>query len=75
MHAQCDKDIARANKVLLDKSKDLNKTDIRQIKSLIKAAKIQQQHGDFNGCLDKIDRALTLLNEDASSKQRTKTDK
>jgi hypothetical protein len=34
----------------------------RKIRSLIQAAKIQQQHADFASCIDKAQRALTLLN-------------
>jgi len=63
---RCNNSIEQADKMLKDKPNSHNKADTERIKNLIKAAKIQQQHGRFNSCVDKTNRALTLMKEDLS---------
>ena len=69
----CAKNIEQVSQLLKEKSKDYSKADVQRIQNLIKAAKIQQQHGRFNTCVDKMNRALTLMKEDAISKQTKET--
>ena len=59
--------------MLEDKSSSLNKADTQRIQNLIKAAKIQQEYGRFNTCVDKMNRALTLMKQDPNSKQPAKS--
>jgi hypothetical protein len=60
---QCDNDIQAAIKLTADTAdKQMDENLARKIRSLIQAAKIQQQHADFASCIDKAQRALTLLN-------------
>jgi len=66
-HAQCDKDITQVSHLLKTKSIKLDKSESRRIHNLVKAAKIQQQHGDFITCVDIINRGLTLLKKDKMS--------
>ncbi|VAW96387.1 hypothetical protein MNBD_GAMMA21-1007 [hydrothermal vent metagenome] len=68
VNERCENNIKQASKTLEDKSASLNKTDIQRIQNLIKAAKIQQQYGRFNTCVDKMNRALTLMKQDPNSK-------
>ncbi len=70
---RCSKSIEQVSQLLKEKSKDYSKADVQRIQNLIKAAKIQQQHGRFNTCVDKMNRALTLMKEDTISKQSRAT--
>ncbi len=72
VHEQCSKDIEQVSQLLKQKSKSYNKTETNRIQNLVTAAKIQQQHERFNVCVDKMNRALTLMNADAISIQGTK---
>ena len=38
-----------------------DKSDITRVENLIKAAKIQQQHGQFIDCNEKVHRAIDLM--------------
>jgi len=69
---QCDTDIEKVSQLLKEKSKTYNKADTQRIQNLISAAKIQQQHGRFIDCTEKMNRALTLMNADAVSVQGAK---
>jgi len=66
---RCNNSIKQVSTTLKEKSKSLSRTETQRIQNLIKAAKIQQQHRRFNTCVDKMNRALTLMKEDAISKQ------
>jgi len=61
---QCDRDIKSASRQLNDGTNTFDKATRRTIQNLIQAAKIQQQHGKFPDCIDKAQRALTLLKVD-----------
>ena len=69
---QCDDDIKKIILLLKDDPQIVAKADLPRIRNLIKGAKIQQQHGDFNACIDKTNRALTLLKKDKISIENTK---
>ena len=69
---QCSKNITDAGKAIKQKAATFDKKELRRIRNLVKAAKIQQQHDDISGCLDKTNRALTLLKEDEISKKAKK---
>ena len=58
---QCDRDIKSASRQLNDETNTFDKATRTMIQNLILAAKIQQQHGKFPDCIDKAQRALTLL--------------
>ena len=62
MDIQCNENIKVANKYVQDAGDNFDKSTLEKIKNLIEAAKIQQQHAEFASCIDKVDRALTLLN-------------
>lgn len=61
---QCDGDIKRATRYLEATASELDKVTIKKIENLIQAAKIQQQHAMYPSCIDKAQRALTLLKVD-----------
>jgi len=73
VNERCANDIEQVNKILEEKSRSLSKADTQRIQNLIKAAKIQQQHRRFNNCVDKMNRALTLMKEDVSRKPPPKS--
>jgi hypothetical protein len=61
---QCDEDIKQATKSLNVTVSELDKALAKKIENLIEAAKIQQQHEMYPSCIDKAQRALTLLKTD-----------
>jgi hypothetical protein len=61
MDIQCDEYIKTANNYLLNNGENFDKATRNKITNLIQAAKIQQQHGEFANCIDKAERALSLL--------------
>ena len=69
LDTQCNQDIKHANEHLKTSSGELDKAAQNTIENLIQAAKIQQQHAKYPDCIDKAQRALTLL------KLRQKTEK
>lgn len=62
MDIQCDENIKTATQYLQNAGDRLDKPTMMKINNLIQAAKIQQQHAEFASCIDKSERALTLLN-------------
>jgi len=65
---QCDNDIKLATKHLKASTDELDKDIRKKIDNLVRAAKIQQQHAEYPSCIDKAQRALTLLKADEQSK-------
>ena len=58
---QCDEGIKSATKHLKETAGEFDKVSLNKIENLIQAAKIQQQHAKFPSCIDKAQRAMTLL--------------
>lgn len=69
---QCDDGIKRATKYLKATASEFDKTTVKKIENLIQAAKIQQQHAMFPSCIDKSQRALTLLKVDQTTDKSKK---
>ena len=69
LDVQCDNDIKLASRHLNASKEDLEKDMLEKLTNLISAAKIQQQHGTYPACIDKAQRALTLLKADDRSKK------
>ena len=67
LDVQCDNDIKLASKHFKASNDELDKDMRKKLGNLIKAAKIQQQHGKYPSCIDKAQRALTLLKADEQS--------
>lgn len=61
LNIQCNQDIKSANEHLKTRSGELDKVAQNTTENLIQAAKIQQQHAKYPDCIDKAQRALTLL--------------
>ena len=68
MSIQCNDEIKLASKHLKAVEGKQDKTLIKKIENLIQAAKIQQQHEMYASCIDKTQRALTLLKVDQNTK-------
>jgi len=67
---QCDNDIKSASLHLENGADKFDKATQTTIKNLIQAARIQQQHGTFPACIDKAQRALTLLKVDQEMEKK-----
>jgi len=72
MDTQCNDDITRAGKYLKTTANEFDKATLKKIKNLIQAAKIEQQHAMFPRCIDKAQRALTLLKVDQKTAKPAK---
>jgi len=57
----CDENIKTASTLLKNTDTKIDPDSLKKIRNLIQAAKIQQQHAEFASCIDKAQRALTLL--------------
>jgi hypothetical protein len=66
---QCDDDIKLASKHLKATGDEQDKDVRKKIENLIQAAKIQQQHEMYASCIDKAQRALTLLKVDQNTEK------
>lgn len=66
LDVQCNNDIKSASK-LLGSAKELEKVTKGSITKLIQAAKIHQEHARFPSCIDKAQRALTLIKNQPKS--------
>ena len=69
---QCNNDIKHASKHLKATASEFDKATVKKIENLIQAAKIQQQHAMFPSCIDKAQRALTLLKVDQKTAKPAK---
>lgn len=61
IHVTCDRLISQATASLKQQDKTLGKEIREKITNLIQAARIEQQHRKFSNCVDKAERANSLI--------------